>query len=56
MEFRSFVAGMLFLIGAEILTPMLGIKVDIVLPYAPYSTLVAGIGCIVLSYFVFRNG
>ena len=56
MEFRSFVAGMLFLIGAEILMPILGIKVDIVLPYAPYSTLVAGIGCIVLSYFVFRNG
>ena len=56
MEFRSFVAGMLFLIGAEILMPILGIKVDIVLPYAPYSPLVAGIGCIVLSYFVFRNG
>ena len=47
---------MLFLIGAEILMPVLGIKVDIVLPYAPYSVLAAGIGCIAISYFVFRNG
>ena len=55
MELRSFVAGILFLIGVQILMPVLGIKVDIVLPYAPYSTLVGGLACFVLAYYIFKS-
>ncbi len=55
MELRSFIAGILFLVGVQILMPVLGIKVDIVLPYAPYSTLVGGLACFVLAYYIFKS-
>lgn len=46
---------MLFLIGAEMLAPIMGVKVDVVLPYAPYSTLAAGLGCFIIAYYIFRS-
>ena len=55
MELRSFIAGILFLIGVEILMPVVGISVNIVLPYAPYSTLVGGLACFVLAYYIFKS-
>jgi hypothetical protein len=55
MELRSFIAGMLFLIGLQILLPVLEIKVEISLPYSPYSKIFLGIVAIVLSYYIFKS-
>lgn len=55
MEFKSFVAGMLFLAGIQVLLPFLGVKIAISLPYAPISHLVAGLLAILLSYYLFKT-
>jgi len=55
MELRSFIAGILFMIGLQILMPVVGIKVDVSLPYAPASTILIGIGAFVLAYYIFKS-
>ena len=55
MEFKSFVAGMLFLLGVELLLPFVGVKVAVSLPYAPVSTIAAGLAAIVIAYYLFRS-
>jgi len=55
MELRSFIAGMLFLIGVQIMMPLLGVRFDLVLPYQPYSNLALGLGSFVLAYYIFKS-
>ena len=55
MELRSFLAGIFFLLGVEMLMPFAGVKVAIVLPYAPGSTIVGGVLALVLAYYLFRG-
>ncbi|MEM4634010.1 MAG: hypothetical protein QW275_02545 [Candidatus Anstonellaceae archaeon] len=55
MELRSFIAGMLFLIGVQILMPVLGISVDVVLPYMPYSRVLLGLVALILAYYIFKS-
>ncbi len=56
MELRSFLAGIFFLVGLELMLPMLGVKVSVTLPYAPVSGLAAAIICFVLAYYLFKGG
>lgn len=55
MEFKSFVAGLLFLTGVQLLLPFLGVKIAVSVPYAPVSLLVAGLLAILLSYYLFKT-
>ncbi len=55
MELRSFIAGMLFLLGLQILIPVIGIRIDVALPYAPYSTVFAGLVAMILAYYIFKS-
>ena len=55
MELRSFLSGILFLLGVELLAPLAGVKVAITMPYAPYSTLAAGLLALVMAYYLFRG-
>ena len=55
MEIRSFLAGMFFLLGLELLMPLLSVKVNVSMPYAPVSTLIAAIVALVLAYYLFRG-
>lgn len=55
MEFKSFVSGVLFLLGVQMLMPVLGIRVDIILPYSPYSAVIAGIVAVLLAYYLFKS-
>jgi hypothetical protein len=55
MEFKSFMAGVLFLLGVEMLIPFAGVKVDIVLPYAPVSSVVAAVAVLIVSYYLFKS-
>ena len=55
MELRSLLAGMFLLLGLELLAPLLGVKVNVVLPYEPASSLVVSIVCLVLAYYLFRG-
>lgn len=54
MEFKSFVAGVLFLLGVEMLIPFAGVKIDVVLPYAPYSGIVLAAVALLVSYYLFK--
>ena len=55
MELRSFIAGILFLLALQIIVPVLGVKVDITLPYQPYSGILLGILALVLAYYIFKS-
>ena len=55
MEFKSFMAGALFLIGVEMLIPFAGVKIDVVLPYAPVSSAILAVVAILLSYYLFKS-
>jgi FtsH-binding integral membrane protein len=55
MELRSFMAGVFFLLGAELLLPLLGVKIAVTIPFAPGSTLVVSAVCLILAYYLFRG-
>ncbi len=55
MEFKSFIAGMLFLLGVEMLLPFAGVKVDVVLPYSPISSALIAVVALLLSYYLFKS-
>ncbi|VVC02163.1 Uncharacterised protein [uncultured archaeon] len=55
MELRSFLAGLFFLLGLELLLPLINVKVSVALPYAPQSTFVAAILSLILAYYLFRG-
>ena len=54
MELRSFIAGILFLYGVQVLLPVFGIAVTVTTPN-PVINLVFGIVALVLAYYLFRN-
>ena len=54
MELRSFMAGILFLYGVQVLLPVFGIAVTVTTPN-PVINLVFGIVALVLAYYLFRN-
>ena len=55
MEFKSFMAGILFLLGVEMLVPFAGVKVDVVLPYAPISSALVAVVALLVSYYLFKS-
>ncbi|MCX8174907.1 MAG: hypothetical protein N3E51_01750 [Candidatus Micrarchaeota archaeon] len=55
MEFKSFISGMLFLTGLQMLLPFVGVKIEVVLPYAPFSQIVLAFVAILLSYYLFKT-
>lgn len=55
MEFKSFVAGIFFLVGLQMLLPLFGAKIDVVLPYAPVSSVVAAVVALLISYYLFKS-
>jgi len=55
MELRSFIAGILFLLAVQIIVPVLGVKIDITLPYQPYSGVLVGVIALVLAYYIFKS-
>ena len=55
MEFKSFMAGVLFLLGVEMLIPFAGVKIDVVVPYAPISGVVLAVVALLLSYYLFKS-
>jgi hypothetical protein len=54
MELRSFLAGILFLYGVEIMLPFFGIKLALT-SQSPVINLVLGCSAIILAYYLFRN-
>ena len=55
MEFKSFMAGILFLLGVEMLVPFAGVKVDVVLPYSPASSALVAVVALLVSYYLFKS-
>ncbi len=55
MELRSFLAGILFLLGVELLLPLVNVKISVVLPFAPGSTFVVAVLSLILAYYLFRG-
>lgn len=55
MELRSFLAGIFFLLGVDLLLPLINVKISVVLPYAPGSTFVAAAILLILAYYLFRG-
>ena len=55
MELRSFIAGILFLLALQIIAPVLGVSVNVVLPYQPYSGILLGVLALVLAYYIFKS-
>ena len=55
MEFKSFIAGMLFLLGVEMLIPFAGVKIDVVLPYSPISTVIVAVVALLVAYYLFKS-
>ena len=54
MELRSFMGGVLFLYGVQVILPVLGIMVVVTTPN-PLINLVFGIIALVMAYYLFRN-
>jgi len=54
MELRSFLAGILFLYGIQVLLPFIGVNVSVSTP-SPIFNLVSGGIALVLAYYLFRN-
>ena len=54
MELRSFMAGILFLYGVQVLLPFIGVSVSVSTP-SPIFNLISGIAALVLAYYLFRN-
>jgi hypothetical protein len=55
MEFKSFISGLLFLLGVEMLMPFAGAKIDVVLPYSPWSSLILSVVFLLVSYYLFKS-
>ena len=55
MEFKSFVSGIFFLVGLQMLLPLLGVRIDVALPYAPVSTVAAAALALLISYYLFKS-
>ncbi|MCX8194803.1 MAG: hypothetical protein N3G22_01715 [Candidatus Micrarchaeota archaeon] len=55
MEIRSFLAGIFFLLGMQILLPLLKVEIQVSLPYAPASYFVVAVLSLILSYYLFRG-
>ncbi len=55
MEFKSFISGMLFLLGVEMLMPFAGVRIDVALPYAPWSGLIMAIVFLLVAYYLFKT-
>lgn len=55
MEFKSFISGILFLLGVEMLIPFTGVKIDVSLPFAPISTVLLAIVALLLAYYLFKS-
>ncbi|MEM4348785.1 MAG: hypothetical protein QXN37_04435 [Candidatus Anstonellaceae archaeon] len=55
LEFKSFMAGILFTLGLQAIFPFLGVKIDVVLPYAPLSTIATGITFLLIAYYLFKS-
>ncbi|MEM4554989.1 MAG: hypothetical protein QXT25_04025 [Candidatus Anstonellaceae archaeon] len=55
MEFKSFMAGILFTLGLQALFPFFGVKIDVVLPYAPWSSVAVGIVFLLIAYYLFKS-
>jgi len=54
MELRSFMAGILFLYGVQVLLPFIGVNISVSTP-SPVFNLISGIIAVVLAYYLFRN-
>jgi len=54
MELRSFLSGILFLYGVQVLLPFIGVNISVSTP-SPIFNLVSGIVALVLAYYLFRN-
>ena len=55
MEIRSFLSGIFFMVALMLLLPLLGVKISVSIPFAPASTFLLGIVCVIISYYLFRN-
>ncbi|MCX8196915.1 MAG: hypothetical protein N3G80_01200 [Candidatus Micrarchaeota archaeon] len=55
MEFKSFMAGIMFLLGMQMLLPFLGVKVEILLPYQPWSTVGIAVLFLLIAYYLFKS-
>lgn len=55
MEIRSFLAGMFFLLGLELLLPLINVKISVAMPFAPLSTFVVAVVSLILAYYLFRG-
>ena len=55
MELRSFLAGIFFLLGVELLLPLIKVNVAVTIPFAPASTFVVAVVSIILAYYLFRG-
>jgi hypothetical protein len=45
----------LFLIGLQVMMPVLGVRIDITLPYQPYAGVLLGLLSLVLAYYIFKS-
>jgi len=52
MDLRSFLGGIFTLAGLQMLLPMLGVKVNVVLPYQPVSSFILVAICFIIAYYL----
>jgi len=55
MEIKGFLSGVAFLLGVQLLLPLSGVKIAIAIPFGMAGTVVAGLLCFVVAYYLFRN-
>ncbi len=55
MELRSFLAGIFFIVGVELLLPLMGVKWTVTIPYQPASNFIIAAICLIIAYYLFRG-
>lgn len=55
MEIKGFLSGVFFLLGIQILMPLLGAKIAVTIPFGLAGSVVSGVLCLVIAYYLFRN-
>ena len=55
MEIKGFMGGAFFLLGLQLLLPLAGVKIEVAIPFGAAGTVVSGLLCMLIAYYLFRN-
>lgn len=55
MEIKGFLSGVSFLLGAQLLLPLTGVKIAVAIPFGMAGTMAAALVCFLVAYYLVRN-